>query len=206
MVKKVYTRKWRADTELEVKNIAFAVPVMETKKRIGRRSVQSVDPDWLREGQIYWDPGKRLRGWIKECFRTVYPSKINQVQYGVKCLTLPEPGEMIIGTKKDLVGDPKFPESEKEYLVTNGLPYPFIEFIKTKDGSSIRAYRYLMSHPITVNVAIYGFARGLNPDIIEELMREIGGINGLGDCHNSGPYGLFEVKKFDVVENKKLPI
>jgi hypothetical protein len=71
---------WSGEVELEVSNIAFNVDYDERKE--GARIIRTFRPNFIKNGEVFWDPGLKLRGWIKEQVKTIKPSSFESVQYG----------------------------------------------------------------------------------------------------------------------------
>lgn len=187
---------WEAETELELQNLAVACQYDEVKR--GNRTVRVLRiPAMKEDGNIYFDVGKRLRGWMKEQVKTIKPSALDYIQYGLYCQTLPTVGEMKIATKKDLIGDKQFPESQKiNYELPDGLEYPFMDIIITDGGKSVYSQYYIMEKPMKLKAKISCFGRNITPESIEGLLQKLGRIKGLGDKHSTGIYGLFTLKHF----------
>jgi hypothetical protein len=189
---------WEADCQLDVKDIAFTVGRKETKE--GNRVVQLFEMENLKDGTILWNPAQRLKGWLKQQCGTLRASSRELIQYGVKVHNA-QGGEWIpIAEPGNLVGLDKNPDSAYEYRCPDGFKqYPFLDRIKVHEGGRITsryAFWYLLPGPITVNYKIYCFARNITPDSIEDLLKKLGPIAGLGDRHSSGVNGLFELKRW----------
>lgn len=188
---------WEAEAELEVSNIAFTVPYDE--RREGSRTIRTFKPTFIKDGNVMFDVGKKLRGWVKEQVRTVKPSAFEAVQYGFKAFSLPNAGEVPIAEAGELVGDDNFPEKfRSQYEVPNGFSYPFMETIILKDSKSIKStfsFYYLLPKTVKLKVNLFCFARNITPEVIEDLMQKLGGYTGLGDRHAHG-YGNFRLINF----------
>lgn len=199
-------RKWKAEVELEVERPALSVQYIE--KGRGSQKKRFLTPtDWLDEnGNIVWDVGKKLKGWLKEQISTMKTSWKDRIQYGVVCKSLPTPGYVPIANLKDIAPSRNWDSFQhKERYDLNDLPEPNVELVITDRGTSIFALHYVIKTPITVKALIYGFAYGVTPENVEQWMRELGEIKGLGDMHNSSAgYGCFNVKKFEILEDKEI--
>jgi hypothetical protein len=194
------TEFWSGEVELEVSNIAFNVDYDE--RREGARTIRTFRPNFVKDGEIFWDPGLKLRGWMKEQVRTIKPSSFETIQYGFKSFTLPSKGPIPIGKTEDLKGDPNFPEKfklnyelPKEYKIKD---YPFMEAIIVKEGSRTRStfsFYYVFPGPVKVQVQIFCYARNITPQVVKDLMEKVGPWAGLGDRHSAG-YGTFKLINF----------
>lgn len=199
-------RKWKAEVELEIERIALNCQYIE-KGRGSQKKRHLVPTDWLDEdGNIVWDVGKRVKGWLKEQVATMKKSWKERVQYGIVAKSLPQPGYVPIATIKNLAPSRNWHTFRKQGEYELGeLPEPNFELIRTEKGASVFALHYVLNKPITVKCHIYGFAYGITPENVEQWMRELGIIKGLGDMHNSSAgYGCFTVKNFKVLEDKEI--
>jgi len=177
---------------------------------VGRGSAKKrkvVPTDWLdKDGEtIIWNPGKRLKGWLKDVVATLKSSWRNKVQYGMICKSLPNPGYVPIAKITDIEPSKdwhSFPHAEDYDL--GGLPEPNVEVV-VLDRGSIFALHYVINKPVIVQAEIFCFARGINAENVKDWMETIGSYKGLGDLHNSSEgYGCFKVKKFEVKEEKTI--
>lgn len=188
---------WEADVEVEISNLAFAVDYDERK--VGARKIRAFKLGFVKNGEVMFDVGKKIRGWIKEQARTIKPSAYEAIQYGFKSFTLPEQGEMAIAKAEDLVGTDDFPDKFKnDYEVPKGFPYPFMETIIIKEGKTTRstfAFYYLLPKSVKAKLRIFCFARNITPEVVEDLMQKIGPYAGLGDRHSQG-HGTFKLLSF----------
>jgi hypothetical protein len=83
------------------------------------------------------------------------------------------------------------------------MPEPEAEFVLTPDGRTAASLYYVLKNPVEAEVEIKSFASGVNPSAVEDWLRTIGSIKGIGDKHNSG-FGVFELLNFQVTERKEL--
>lgn len=201
MVKAIVRYVWNADVSLELRNLALAVQYDEEKR--GGRTVRIFKPqEWLDNGSIMLDVGKRLRGWFVQQAKTVKPSLADALRYGLKCDSLPEPGSIEVAKQEDIVSNSDFSEKDKlEYYLGDELEkvgYPFKEvFSVTERGArrSVFAFNYIIDKPIKVEAKIYSFARGFMPDSAKEMLENLGVIMGIGDRYAQG-YGCFKLLDF----------
>jgi hypothetical protein len=189
---------WYANVELEVYDLGFAVEYDEQK--IANRNVRVFRPSWLDGNNVMWDTGKRVRGWIKEQVKNIRPSYVDLIQHGIIVKSLPKEGLIKAGEKKDIVGDKDlktFPLKEKEnYLPPDGMDYPFMDTVVTESGSSVFSFYYRLPKAFKTGCEIFCNITKITPEGIENLMRELGPIYGIGDRR----LGHFKVLKFDVTK------
>jgi len=194
-----------AKVELEVFKPALSVQYVE--KGTGSSKKRHLVPtDWLDgNGNIVWDVGKKVKGWLKEQVATMKSSWKERIQYGVVCKSLPEPGYVKIATIKDIAPPRNWHTfSNTDQYDLNDMPEPNVEVVKT-DRGSVFAFHYVLLNPITVKCLIYSFAYGVTPKVVEGWLRDLGEIKGIGDMHNSSAgYGCFTVKAFEVLEDKEI--
>jgi hypothetical protein len=204
---KVTGRKmWAAEVELEIERLAVSVQYME--KGVGSKAKRVLVPtDWLSEDKnIMLDIGKRLKGWLKEQVMTMKPTWRDRIQYGIVCKSLPTAGYVPIASLKDVEKSRNWSSfRNKDEYDLNGLPEPNVETVMTKDGRSVFSFHYVLNKPITVRAMIYCFASGITAESVEEWLRTLGKVKGIGDLHNSSAgYGTFEVKSFKIKEEKEI--
>lgn len=187
---------WEATTKLEISNIALSVGYREEKE--GNRTIRVFTPEWLEDGKILWNPSQRLKGWLKSQGGTIRASARELIAQGVKVHNVPFTPFVIIGESKDLVGWDSFAEKEL-YRPPDSLLYPKRDIIKIREGGKVSSrfsFWYLLPKPVELDLKISCFARNISPESIEDLMKKLGQIVGLGDRHSSGENGLFTVKAF----------
>jgi len=188
---------WEGEAELEIQNIAFMIPYDE--RTVGARKIRKFRPEFIKNGQVTFDAGKKFRGWIKEQARTIKPSAYEAIQYGFKSFSLPEAGEISIAKPEELIGTDDFPEKFKdEYEVPDGMPYPFLETIMVKEAKATRctfAFYYLLPKAVRVKIKIFCFARNITPEVVQDMMEKLGPYTGLGDRHSQGQ-GTFKLINF----------
>jgi hypothetical protein len=205
---KVQARKvWQAEVELEIERLALSVQYIE-KGQGSRLKRYLVPTDWLdKDGEtIVWDAGKRLKGWLKSVVATMKPTWKDRVQHGIVCKSLPNSGFIPIAKLSDIAPSRNWHSFQhKDMYDLNGLPEPNVEVITTEKGGSIFSMYYVLSKPVKVKVAIYGFAQGITWQNVKEWMETLGQIRGLGDKHTSSEaYGTFKVLSFELKEEKEV--
>jgi len=207
-VPRVQARKvWHAEAELEIERLALSVQYVE--KGSGSRRKRYLTPtDWLAEDgeTIIWNAGKRLKGWLKSVVATMKPSWRDKIQHGIVCKSLPNSGYVPIAKISDIAPSRNWHTFQhKDEYNLNNLPEPNVEVIVTERGGSIFAMHYVLSKPVKVNVAIYGYAQGIDWRTVKEWMKTLGAIRGLGDMHASSEgYGTFKVLKFKLISEKEI--
>ena len=205
---KVTARKvWKAEAELEINRLALSCQYIE-KGRGSSKKRFLVATDWLdKDGEtILWDVGKRLKGWLKQQIATMKTSWKDRIQYGMICKSTPKAGYVPIAKLTDIEPSRNWHSFQHaEDYTLNGLPEPNVEVIMTEQKRSIFAMYYVLKEPIKLKVQIFSYAYGVYPEIVEEWLRTLGSIHGLGDLHNSSEgFGCFHVLDFKVVEDKEL--
>jgi len=205
---KVTARKvWKAEVELEIERLALSCQYVEKGQGSSKKRFL-VATDWLDKDKqtIVWDSGKRLKGWLKQQIATMKSSWKDRIQYGIICKSTPQAGYVPTANIKDIEPSRNWHSFQHaEDYDLNGLPEPNIEVIMTEQKRSIFAMYYVLNKQIKVKVEIYSYAYGIYPEIVEEWLRTLGSIHGLGDMHNSSEgFGCFKVLDFKVVEEKKL--
>jgi len=190
---------WEADCELEVRNIAFSFQTEDVKR--GNIKTRVFHADWLRDGEVIWNPSARLKGWLKAQASVLRPSYTEQIAGGVKAYPADGGYDSIsIGKVSELVGGDSPPAPESEYELPKGMPFPHKRFIMVKSERggtrSTTTYWVTLPNAITVKLKIVSFARSISPETVKELLEKLGDKVGLGDKYSTGQYGLFRLKKF----------
>lgn len=214
MVKKEVRYFWSAVIALktlEAPGLAFAVQT-DGETRKGRK-VSVFRMGWMKEGKVIFDPGARLRGWLKMQSKTVRPSLGDIVNYGVRILTIPTPGYQTIAELEELTGMDNPPSDLQEGYVLpdelNGnIAYPIKEAFSVGEGASKRAifaFHYELHRAITFNVKLFSFARGFTPEGAKWMFENLGCVTGLGDRYSRG-FGLFELVDFKVLDTEEIPL
>lgn len=201
MVKTINRYVWNASATIELRDLCLSVGYDEVPR--GGRKVRLLKPqDWLNDGKIVLDVGKRMRGWFKQQALTAKPSLGDALKYGLKCDSMPTFGLVSVAKTNDIVNNDDFPEKDKtEYYLSEELEkigYPFKDVVLAKDGTKTRSvfiFYYLINKPITVQVKIQSFARGFTPDAAKEMLEKLGGIMGIGDGYARG-HGCFKLIDF----------
>jgi hypothetical protein len=196
---------WEADCQLEIKHIAFSLQTEDAKR--GNLKVRIFHGDWIKDGQVMWNPAARLKGWLKAQAGVLRPSYVEQVAGGIKVYPADGVYDFIpIAKLNELAGSDTPPAPDGEYELPEGCPFPNKRFIivKAERGGSRSTTTYWVTLPKSVDVKlkIVSFARSLSPESVKELMEKLGSKVGLGDKYSSGQYGLFELKSFEVKQER----
>jgi hypothetical protein len=195
---------WAAEVELEIQRLALSVQYVE--RGVGSKAKRVLVPtDWLNGDNIMLDVGKRLKGWLKEQVMTMKTTWRDKIQHGVVCKSLPTAGYIPIAKLKDIEPSRNWSSFQhKDEYDLNGLPEPNVEVIQT-DRGSVFSFHYVLDKPVTARAVIYCFASGITAQSVEEWLRTLGKVKGIGDLHNSSAgYGTFEVKSFKLIEEKEI--
>lgn len=195
---------WEAILEAETKNLAFS---LQTKDEgIGATKKRIFSADWLKDGQVIFNPSQRFAGWLRKQLPLLRSSYKEQVQ-AIKVFPADSAGLwQPIAEVKELIGSDNPPEDNMEY--PKGLSFPYKQHIVVSDARggtrSTTIYWLVLPHPVNLKVRIMSFARSITPEMVEEALRELGKATGIGDKHSQG-YGTFEVKDFKA-EQKRLKL
>jgi len=187
MVRKVERYVWSAEASVELRDLCLSVGYDEVPR--GGRKIRLLKPqDWMDNGKVVLDVGKRMRGWFKQQAMTAKPSLGDALKYGLKCDSLPTFGMIPVVSINDITANKDFPQKDKtEYYLSEELSkigYPFKDVVLAKEGTKTRSvfiFYYLINKPIKLDVKIQSFARGFTPDGAKEMLQKLGGIMGIGD-------------------------
>jgi len=185
---------WEATAVVDVRRIAFSLAMKD--EREGALAVRRLWCDWVKDGNVYWNPSQRMKGWLKAVTKDLRPSASEQVQGAVKVSSYDGDEPILIGKVTSLVGADSEPATGHTYRIQEGLPQPFFRHIRNQKGMSIPIYWLILPGPIEVKLKIHSFARSISPDTIKELMDKLGKVTGWGDMTSQG-YGSFELKSFE---------
>jgi len=193
---------WEADVVVETVNLAFS-PQTATEGR-GALAKLIISADWLRDGQVQFNPSKRLGGWIKAQLPLARSTYANQVA-AVKVFPPDGDGEFVSVCKaSDLKGG--IIPIDKPHQLPEGLPTPFWTYIQVpkETGAGTRTaptYWYEYNKPTQHHVKIISFARGITPEIVKEALSKLGIATGIGDKHSVGK-GRFKLVSFEFKQEK----
>lgn len=217
MAKKVTQYFWEADAKiriLESPGLAFSVQTKRKKdQKSGGTFFEFVLDEWMNGDNIYLDVGKRLRGWFKQQAKTVRPSLADSLQYGLRCLSKPNPGFIKVGSVGELEGMSSEPDEDlaRNYRLPesmNGnLPYPVKDTFVTgtgKDMRSVFSFMYILPKPVELEVRLISFARNFTPEMAKWMLEKLGRVQGIGDKFSQG-YGIFELVEFNS-NSEEIPI
>ncbi len=193
---------WEADVVIETVNLAFS-PQTATEGR-GALAKLIISADWLRDGQVQFNPSKRLGGWIKAQLPLARSTYANQVA-AVKVFPPDGDGEFVPVCKVSELKGGIVP-IDKPHQLPEGLPTPFWTYIQVpkETGAGTRTaptYWYEYNQPTQHHVKIISFARGITPEIVKEALSKLGIATGIGDKHSVGK-GRFKLVSFDFKQEK----
>jgi hypothetical protein len=138
-------------------------------------------------------------------------------------------GTIPVGTASMLIGDPsievreidyKWKDTDKgleklkvhsteghDYLLPPELPiFPLHTFVEDTKGQSRAKFWYDTRDPIEAWVRISCRANNIESTDIEQMLNLLGKSHGLGARHKQGVNGIFELLKFDKIDEQTLKI
>lgn len=193
---------WEADVVIETKNLAFSPQTTDEGR--GALAKRVFTAAWLMDGKIWFNPSKRLSGWLKlqlPLARSTYAHQIG----AVKVFPADNDGEFIpIANVSELIGGTT--SLDRNYQLPDGLPIPFWTYIQVPQerGAGTRTaptYWYELNKLIKHKVRILSFARGISPEIVREALDKLGRVTGIGDKHSIGK-GRFRLVEFQSKQEK----
>lgn len=193
---------WEAHVTVETQDLAFSPQT--GKEGRGALAKTIFTTDWLKDGQVYFNPSKRLGGWLKAQLplaRSTYANQIN----AVKVFPPDGEGEFVpIADVGDLVGGAN--PLPFTYDLPKGLPIPFWTYINVPQerGAGTRVaptFWYELRKPVKHYVKIISFARGISPEIVKESLDKLSKATGIGDKHSIGR-GRFKLVSFNAKQEK----
>jgi len=193
---------WEAEVVVETKNLAFSPQTIDEGR--GALAKRVFKADWLKDGKVWFNPSKRLSGWLKSQLPLARSTYANQIA-AVKVFPADEDGEFVpVADAKELEGGRI--DIDRAYQLPDGLPIPFWTYIQVPQerGNGTRTaptYWYELNHPVQHRVRIISFARGISPDIVREALDKLGRATGIGDKHAVGK-GRFRLVEFQAKQEK----
>lgn len=193
---------WEAEVEVETQNLAFSL--QSTDQGRGALAKRVFNAAWLKDGKVWFNPSKRLSGWLKSQLPLARSSYANQVA-AVKVFPANSDGEFVpVANVDELRGGTA--TIDRAYELPEGLPLPFWTYINVPQerGTGTRAaptYWFDLNKPIKHQVRIMSFARGITPEIVKEALDKLGRATGIGDKHAIGK-GRFCLVKFEHKQEK----
>jgi len=162
--------------DTRVSRIALALQYVE--KGAGTKKKRHITPtDWLSRDDnktIVIDVGKKVKGWMKEQMKTVKPSMVARLQYGMVCKSIPI-GFVPVGVIKDVATSNSWASFQHvEDYELNGLPEPEAEYLMNDAGKQVTSIYYVLPGPVDVEVEIQVFANGVNPDAVKNWLETLG--------------------------------
>ena len=193
---------WEADVVIETVNLAFS-PQTNDEGR-GALAKRIFTADWLHDGKVWFNPSKRLGGWLKAQLPLARSTYAGQMA-AVKVFPPNGDGEYVtIADASELVGG-NIP-IDRSCKLLEGLPTPFWTYIQVpkETGTGTRTaptYWFNLDRSIRHHVTIISFARSISPEIIKEALNKLGVATGIGDKHAVGK-GRFKLISFDHKQEK----
>ena len=193
---------WEAEVEIETEQLAFSPQTTEEGR--GALAKRIFSADWLKDDKIWFNPSKRLGGWLKSQLPLARSTYAGQMA-AVKVFPADGDGEYVaVAEAKELEGGSN--PLPMTHQLPKGLPTPFWTYIQVPQerGTGTRTaptYWYELHKPIRHQVRILSFARGISPDIMKEALGKLGRATGIGDKHSVGK-GRFKLIKLKAKQEK----
>lgn len=193
---------WEADVEIETEDLAFS-PQTQNEGR-GALAKRIFIADWLKDGKVWFNPSKRLGGWLKAQLSLVRSTYANQMT-AVKVFPIDGASEyMPIADVEELIGGSN--PLPFTYQLPKGLPIPFWVYINVPQERGVGTrvaptYWYELKKSVKHQVRIVSFARGISFEIVREALDKLGKAIGIGDKHSVGK-GRFRLLKFEAKQEK----
>lgn len=195
---------WKASVEIKANNIAFATVVNVHRKgnRIDYTEIAK-DQSWLKDNNVLFDTGKRLKGWIKEQARTMKPSLADKLRYSLSGNSIDSDkisfGYIKIATLDDLDGLTESDGQEECKKPDKYKFYPYRNVFVGENKKYVNSYYYLLPKSVTLKGEIFCWTKDFTPKDCEAMLKTFGTGMGIGDHHSQG-FGKFELVKFEVKE------
>lgn len=193
---------WEADVVVETANLAFSPQTSDEGR--GALAKRIFSADWLRDNKVWFNPSKRLGGWLKSQLPLARSTYANQIA-AVKVFPPGDDNEYVpVCDASELVGGTT--PLTIAHQLPDGLPCPFWTYINVPQerGSGTRVaptYWYELNKPVQHHARMISFARGITPEIIQEALGKLGIATGIGDKHSVGK-GRFKLVSFEFKQEK----
>jgi hypothetical protein len=192
---------WEATVEVSVEDLAFAYETTDEGRGANKKRIFTAN--WEKDGKIWFNPSKRIGGWLKKQLPLVRSTYATQVQ-AIKVFPFDHDATFLPIANLSELTPGNVPLTEPHELKQH-LPNPFKAHIVVGDGKGgsrvTTTYWAELKKPMTFKVKIVSFARSISPEIIKEALGRLGHISGIGDKFSQG-YGRFELSSFDWKEEK----
>lgn len=206
MVKLEKSHYWKAKIELEVQNLAFSSVINKTRKGMRIDSLElSPHQSWIKNDDIIFDIGKRVKGWIKEQIKTIKPSLAEKLKYSFTGNSILN-NNVVFGhipiAKINQLSGLEVPEDDILFkLPATFKLYPFRNVFVGENKNYVNQYYYLLETPIKLSTEVFCWTKDFTPDDFKNMLAVFGAGMGIGDLHSQG-YGKFKLISFEKTEEK----
>lgn len=206
------TNYWKAHVTLEtISPLGFSAVIDEYKDpELGKKVKEVRIEHFSNDGNVIFDVGKRLKGWLRQSLATVRGETsvvVKRSQHGLWCKSLPTVGFVEIGGLSELVGLKRPDGVTRDLKLPEGLEtYPFHDYGLADGGKrSFTAYFYHLPPPRTLQAEVVSFVKGIDHKFIQKkILKLIGQHAGIGDRHSQAGMGLFELKTWELKEEMEI--
>jgi hypothetical protein len=195
---------WKASVEIEASNIAFATAVIVHRKGMRIDSIEIAEhQSWLKDSNILFDSGKRIKGWIKEQVKTMKPSLADKLRYSLSGNSINDNniifGHVPIGTLDDIGGLQEF-ESDVECKKPDKFEtYPFKNTFVGENKQYVNNYYYTLPKQAHLKSEIFCWTKDFSHKDCKTILETFGSGMGIGDMHSQG-FGKFKLLNFNVIQ------
>lgn len=204
MAKLEKSHYWKAVAEIQATNIAFSTYISVHRKGMRVDSVELVSSQsWLKDTDIMFDVGKRMKGWIKEQVKTMKPSLGDKLRFSLAANSISLENKVIfgqvkIGDIKELSGLSKAPTEEEFKKPDMFTTYPFKNVFVGENKRYVNSYYYILPKDVKLKAELFCWTKDFTPKDCKAMLETFGSGIGIGDLHTQG-YGKFQLLNFEVI-------
>jgi len=195
---------WKALVEIEASNIAFSTAIVVHRKGMRIDSIEvATHQSWLKDNNILFDSGKRMKGWIKEQIKTMKPSLADKLRYSLSGNSIDGKntifGHVPIATLDDIEGLQEF-EGDVECKKPDTFKmYPFKNTFVGENKQYVNNYYYLLPKNVHLKAEIFCWTKDFSHKDGKAILETFGSGMGIGDMHSQG-FGKFKLLNFNVIQ------
>lgn len=195
---------WKASVEIEASNIAFSTAIVVHRKGLRIDSIEVAEhQSWLRDSNILFDSGKRIKGWLKEQIKTMKPSMSDKLRYSLSGNSIDSKNTIFgcvpIAKLADLEGLEKFEGDVECKKPDKYKKFPFKNTFVGENKQYVNNYYYTLPKTAKLEAEIFCWTKDFSHKDCKAILETFGSGMGIGDMHSQG-YGKFTLLNFNVIK------
>lgn len=195
---------WKALVEIEASNIAFSTAIVVHRKGMRIDSIEVAEhQSWLRDSNILFDSGKRLKGWVKEQIKTMKPSLADKLRYSLSGNSVDSNntifGYVPVAALDDVEGLEEFEGDVECKKPDNFKKFPFKNTFVGENKQYVNNYYYTLPKKVHLKAELFCWTKDFSHKDCKAILETFGSGMGIGDMHSQG-YGKFTLLNFNVTQ------